>query len=133
MTLELAPELEAALRALAETEGVEPERYALRLVQEGVRHHTACPVRLPREEAILLEQLNQGLAPEMWQRYHELIAKRRAETLTPDEQATLIRMSDEIEAWNVRRLSLLIELARLRNLPVPKLMEDLGLRAPSDA
>jgi hypothetical protein len=58
--------------------------------------------------------LNQGLPPEMWQRYHELLVKRRTETLTPDEQAALIALSDHIEALNARRMARLVELVRLR-------------------
>jgi hypothetical protein len=81
----------------------------------------------------LLEKINEGLSAQTWQRYHELKAKRDAATLTPEEHAELIVLSDAIEAWNVRRLELVAELARLREVPFPELVRQLGLIPASDA
>jgi len=61
---------------------------------------------------------------------NELIAKRRAETLTPDEHAALIALSDQIEDLNARRVECLAELARLRQLSLSELMQQLGLKLP---
>ena len=72
----------------------------------------------------------QGFAQEFWDRYQALVRKRRDESLVPAEQEELIRLSDEIEAADVRRLQHLMELARLRNIPLPALMEELDLPAP---
>jgi hypothetical protein len=91
------------------------------------------PSRLPREEVKLLERINEGLSAETWQRYHELKAKRDAATLTPEEHAELIALSDTIEAWNVRRLEFAAELARLREVPFPELVRQLGLVPAADA
>ncbi len=91
------------------------------------------PPHLPETEADLLQKINQGLSPELWQRYHDLIDKRRAETLTPNEQADLIALSDQIEEANAQRIGWLIELARLRQTTLEVLMEQLGIRAPDYA
>jgi hypothetical protein len=48
---------------------------------------------LPHDEVTLLLQINQGLPEPVQQRYDDLIAKRQAETLTPDEHAELLRQS----------------------------------------
>jgi hypothetical protein len=88
---------------------------------------------LPREEVRLLEKINEGLSPETWQRYRALKAKRDAATLTPEEHAELIALSDMIEAWNVRRLEFVAELARLREVPFPELVRQLGLVPAADA
>ncbi len=71
------------------------------------------------------------LTPEMWENYHALIAKRRAETLTSQEQATLIEISDQIEQANARRIQYLIELASLRGTSLETVMQELGIEAPA--
>ena len=78
----------------------------------------------------MLQEINRGLPAETWRRYGELKEKRRAETLTPEEQAELIALSDQIEAMNVRRMESVIELARLRRTSVDALMDDLGIKSP---
>ena len=62
---------------------------------------------------------------------HALIAKRCAETLTSQEQATLIEISDQIEQANARRIQYLIELANLRGTSLETLMQKLGIEAPA--
>jgi pantothenate kinase len=71
-----------------------------------------------------------GLSEEEWQRYRELVVKRRAETLTPQERQELLSISDQIELANVRRIELLIKLAQLRKMPLKTLMESLGIESP---
>jgi hypothetical protein len=133
LTLEITPDLEVVLRETAEREGLPPDRYVLNLLQERLHRNTTAPPRLPREEVRLLEKINEGLSAETWQRYHELKAKRDAATLTPEEHAELIALSDTIEAWNVRRLEFVSELARLREMPFPELVRQLGLVPAADA
>jgi hypothetical protein len=45
-----------------------------------------------QEEAELLEKINQDLPPDVQRRYDELTAKRRAETLTPEEYKELLAL-----------------------------------------
>jgi hypothetical protein len=92
------------------------------------QHH---PPRLSRTETVLLQQIELGLSQETWQRYHELIDKRRAEALSRAEQQELISLSDRLEIANARRMGYLAELARLRRIPLPSLMDELGIQAPS--
>jgi acyl carrier protein phosphodiesterase len=131
LIVELPRELEAALREAAAKEGLAPEALVVSILQERVQRDTV--PHLPSEEAALLQQINEGLPSEKWQRYHELSAKRRALTLMPEEQAELIAQSDQIEAWNARRVSLLAELSRLRNTSLAAVMQELGLSAPPHA
>jgi hypothetical protein len=62
-----------------------------------------------------------------------LVAKRRAEVLTPEEYDELLRLTDEVEAHDTRRVENLVKLAQLRQVTLDQLMEDLGLRPPDDA
>ncbi|MCW5850243.1 MAG: hypothetical protein KIT87_09180 [Anaerolineae bacterium] len=111
ITLELTPELEAQLRAEAKRAGLDESEYVLHTLEERLRLARQAVPLSPRETE-LLQHINLGLSEASWQRYHELIAKRRAETLTPVEQQELIGLSDQIEEANVRRIEALIELAR---------------------
>jgi hypothetical protein len=85
---------------------------------------------LPKAESELLLKINQGIPEDVWKRYNDLITKRRAETLTPDEYDELLRLTDQIEALNVRRIEYLSELASLRKTSLSNLMEQLGIRTP---
>src|SRR5690606_30654763 len=86
---------------------------------------------IPAEESQLLEEINRGLSATDWARYHALIAKRQAETIGDEELAELSKLADRIEELNAARLERLAELARLRNKPLPQLMDELGITAPA--
>lgn len=85
---------------------------------------------VPQREAELLQFLAREKRAGFAARFAELQAKRRAFTLTPDEHGELIALSDEAEAFDVERLKALSELAQLRQISVPRLMKQLGLKAP---
>jgi hypothetical protein len=86
---------------------------------------------VPKREAELLQQINQGLLPDVQQRYDELTAKRRAETLIPEEHQELLALVDRIEQADAERVRALIELAQLRHVSVTTLMAELGIRRPA--
>ncbi|MFW0859217.1 MAG: hypothetical protein AAGB97_03420 [Dehalococcoidia bacterium] len=64
-----------------------------------------------QDEAKLLLKINEGFPPELRKRYNELIAKRRAESLTPDEYDELLCLTDEVESLEALRMEYLAELA----------------------
>lgn len=128
LNLQLPPDLQAEIRQAAGQEGVDPEAFVVAAIKERVRR-TGDADRVSTESR-LLEQISAGLPPAIWQRYHELTAKRRDETLTDEEYPELLRLTDEVELWNARRLELLLELARLRGVPLRTLMEQMGLGQP---
>jgi hypothetical protein len=131
ITLELTPELEQQLRDEAVIQGLDPNHYIVNALKERLRPVSRDVSRLSKAEADLLQNINLGLPPEMWEHYHALLAKRRAETLTPQEQATLIEISDQIEQANARRIHYLIELASLRGTSLEAVMQELGIEAPA--
>jgi hypothetical protein len=133
LTLEISPEQEETLRAIAERQGVAPDRYVLDLLQEQLNRDRGLPPHLPRAEAELLQRINEGLPEATWERYHALKEKRDAETLTEAEHAELIRLVNQVEGWNVRRLEAVAELAKLRGVRFPDLVKQLGLGAPVHA
>ncbi len=88
---------------------------------------------LTRTETALLLQINQGLDPAEQRRYDELVAKRRAETITPEELDELVRLTDVIERRDAQRLLALDALATLRQAPLGNLMASLGIPPPTYA
>ena len=104
ITLNLSPELEHKLCAEAAKQGLEPERYILNTLQE--RLQPSLPTAQPTE-ADLLQQINIGFSAQTWEQYHTLIAKRHAETISPEEHEQLIQLSDRLEKLNVDRIQAL--------------------------
>ena len=130
ITLEITPELEEALRVGAQRAGLPPDGYVLKLLQERLGGEERRPPHLSPEETQLLQQINQGLPPETWARYHALKEKRDARTLSTEEYRELLSLTDEVELWNARRLELVSALAQLRQVPLRALMDELGLTPP---
>jgi hypothetical protein len=85
---------------------------------------------LSREESALLLKINQPIPDELQQRYDALIAKRRAETLTPEEHAELLCLTNRVERAEAERVEALGALSQLRGLSFSELMHALGIEQP---
>ncbi len=83
---------------------------------------------LPKRDAELLQQINQGFPLVERQRYNLLNQKLLDETLMPDENQELGLLIEQIERSDVERLTHLIELAQLRGITLDALMDQLGIR-----
>lgn len=81
---------------------------------------------LAHTETELILKINQGVPSELQARYDELIARRRAETLTPEEHGELLRLTEQMEGLEVQRVEHLAELARLRQTSLTAVMEALA-------
>jgi hypothetical protein len=133
ITIDLSPELERQLREKALAAGIAAEDFVVHALAQRLEQSSgksASPSHLSTDESLLLQEINQGLPEASWRRYHDLIAKRRAETLTEEEHAELKSLTAEVEMANVRRLEKLIALARLRQVHVKSLMEFESERQP---
>ncbi|MFO0760863.1 MAG: hypothetical protein U0359_30580 [Byssovorax sp.] len=114
------------LRAAEQLASAELERFASQVF--ALLAHRRAP-SLSREETDLLQAINEGLPPEVAERYAMLIDRRDEGTLTPEEHAELLRIGDEVELRDARRAEHLVELARVRGVSLDELMETLGIRA----
>jgi hypothetical protein len=117
-------ETDELLKAAAQLPQVELEQFVRRLFSLKARERTSV---LSEREAELLDQIYQKLPDDTQQRLNELIKKRQAYTITPDELQELIELTDQAEAFDVARLELISELAHLRNVPLAQLIQQLGL------
>ena len=88
---------------------------------------------LSPDETELMLKINQGLSPDMQQRFDELIAKRQAETLTPEELQEFIALTDQIEQSDAERIQCLAQLARIRGISLDVLMDTLEIQPPAYA
>ena len=86
--------------------------------------------RLPVQESELLRRINQSAPTELQQRYDALRRKRRRSKLSRQEQQELLSLTQQMEQLDVERLQLLAQLATLRKLSLPELMQQLGLEPP---
>ena len=82
---------------------------------------------LSRRESELLLRISQDLAPQSRQRIEELTDKMEFESITDQEHAELLRLSDEAEKLAGERLRAVIELAKYRKVSVDELMKQLGM------
>jgi len=133
LTIDLKPEMEAALREEAAKVGLDADRFIQRTLEERLKrpvngHPGILP--LSSEESKLLRQVNEWLPSETWDEYQELREKFRAETLTEAEHQRLTEIYDQIEAINAQRIGFIAELARLRRVSLEEMMNQLGIASP---
>ena len=65
-----------------------------------------------------LPDYNFSLPPATQARYDYLIERRRAELLSPEEHAEMLKITDQAEALNVKFVEAIAELARTRGIPM---------------
>lgn len=118
-------ETDELLKAALQLPQVELEQFVRRLFALKARERTAV---LSEREAELLEKIYQKPPADRQQRINELIEKRQAYTIAPDELQELIELTDQAEAFDLARLELISELAHLRNVPLDQFIQQLGLQ-----
>ena len=118
---------EELLRAVGQLSQPDLERFVSQVI--ALRAQRQAP-SLPQTESELMLKINEGVPPDLQKRYSRLIQKRRAETLTPNEHAELVRLTKQIEDLEARRVESLAQLARLRHTTLVALMKQLHIRKP---
>ncbi|MEA2692809.1 MAG: hypothetical protein QOJ16_2196 [Acidobacteriota bacterium] len=81
-------------------------------------------------ERELLEEIGRSLPRKAATRYRSLITKRGTESLTAEEYAELLQLTDWVEKLDAKRLESVAELARLRRVSFESLVNELGIRRP---
>ena len=126
LTISIEPELEAWLRQEAQRRGETPEEM---LAQDLTRRWASSrnAPRLSMRETELLKVINVGLPDTFWNRYRELIARRRAENLTEAEQQELVALSDQTEKQTLQQTEAILTLANLRGVSFDEIRHSLGI------
>jgi hypothetical protein len=92
----------------------------------AIQAHRQAPF-LSRPEMELLQRSNQPFPAALQSRFTEPIEKRDVRTLTPEEYAELLRLTDETEAAQAERIQAIRELAKLRRISFDALLQQLGI------
>jgi hypothetical protein len=116
------------LRAVDDLSEPEFDRLVDRVL--WLRARRKAPILEAAETELLLE-INQGIPAELHQQYQALRDKRDEEILTEEEHTELIQISDRMEMLGAKRLEALAKLAEIRQIPLLKLMNDLGIQGAS--
>jgi len=114
------------LNGLAQLETSELEPLVEQIIALQARRRAPC---LTKNEADLLQRINQGPPPEARRRYAELTAKLHQETITSEEHQELLALIDQIELADAERMRHVIALAQLRQVSVDALLHQLGIRS----
>ncbi len=105
----------------------------LKDIEFFIRELTALAVRKrnndnEKRDKFLLRKINESvLQEEVMQRYLALQEKMEIETLLEVEHRELLQLVEKEEKIRNKRFQYLIELAQLRNISLPDLMQHLGL------
>lgn len=76
----------------------------------------------------LLHELKEDFSDIWWQRYRDLVGKRQAETLTPEEHRELTALTDTLEEVSVWRARALGKVANLLEMRVEQLVDLAGVQ-----
>jgi len=138
LTIELDAQTEEKLRRMEKARGETRDKFVSQLLADTVAQHPDAQTTsideliasLPQlTEPELLQRIGAGWEASRWKRYHELVGKRKAETLTRKEYNELSRLTDKRELLNAERLFLLIELSKRRGVSVEALMDEMRIGA----
>lgn len=112
------------LRAADQLPPAELEQFVAKLLT--IRAHRQAPC-LSRTETELLQRINHPLSETLRSRYAELIDKRDARTLTPEEHTELLRLTNETETVEANRVKAIEELAELRKTSFDTILQEMGI------
>lgn len=124
MTVHLEITTENLLNAVIQL----PENEFNRFVEKAKRLRRSSPPDDSQRAADLLHKINSVFPAEKRRRYRELYAKSQAADLAAKERRELLKLSDEFETLNARRLEYLGELAEIRRQSLKDLINDLGIK-----
>jgi len=121
-----AEQIIAAMDNLSLPELEEVFNHALAIQAERKAPH------LPLAESELLARINQGMPQELRARRSLLQRKREDGSISDADYDELTALSDRAELLHAERVAALVELARLRGVSLPALMDHLGIRFPEN-
>jgi hypothetical protein len=131
LTIDISVDLEPRLLQAAAKRGMGPDEYVVQTVRSHLAQEGGSAPSLNPEQSRLLTEINEGLSQIEWDRYYALIDQRRGGSLSEVEFLELEALSNRIEDLNVRRMERLAELARLRQMSMPELLDQLGIVPPT--
>jgi len=133
ITIQINPATERRLRADAEKKGVSLDQYVASFLERHFPSGRLDSLSVSKREAELLQKINLDISPETWADYFRLKEKRLQRSITEAELDHLQNIAEKIELANAKRLEVLLELSKIRGIPLRELMKELGLNQDSHA
>lgn len=121
MTVHLEVTTENLLNAVVQM----PESEFNRFVEKAKEIRTK---RKPFAENDLIHKINTIYSAEKRQQYNRLYEKFQQENITPKEYKELLKLSDEFEMLNAKKLEYLGELAKLRGQSFEKVVKEFKIK-----
>lgn len=117
--------LETLLNSLKQLNSIELEEVAVRTAQLRAQQRIT---HLDKAETTLIETIQLStISSETRKRIKALDKKSKQAGLSTIEHQQLMHLIDEVEQLNAHRMSLLLELANLRGVPLRQIMTDLPI------
>jgi hypothetical protein len=88
------------------------------------------PSTLSARETKLISRINRGMPEKLSKRCGQLTQRLKKEILTADEHLELLELTREAENRDADRAAALLELAKLRRVPLRILMKQMGIEPP---
>lgn len=127
LTLQLPLTIEQQLRENATRQGVSLENYAMQILALNSRKkETKKKKDYTERELLVLAQLN--VLPADLEEFYRLGAVFKSGKITDDEYEKLLQLNDLIEIAHAERMKYLFALAKLRNVSIETVMQDLGIK-----
>jgi len=125
------PTLEAKGKELLEVvKQMPPEEFDAFIEQAVSLRPRPTSATLSGEATKLIKQINRGLPEGLSGRYAQLAARRKKGRLTAPELDELLELTHQVESRDAERAAALLELAKLRGMPLRLLMKQMGLGTP---
>ncbi len=125
LNLEIPQAIEQQLLQEANLQGISLDNYLVQVIKRAIKK----PISNGKlSESQLLKKINLDISEAEWVDYKQLTVLLRTEKLNEIEHQRLIFLGNKIELANAERFKHLIKLAKLRNVSLDKLMEDLGIK-----
>ena len=106
-----------------------PENEFKRFVENAKKmRNTHKKQTLSTTETNLILKINSVFADFPYQKYKELNAKFESDSLSQNEYQELLKMSDEREILNAKRLQYIGELSKIRHQTLEDVMKQLGIK-----
>ena len=124
ITVEAQLSYDKLLEAVSQLSATDLEKFQAQIIKLRANKRDQS---LPQQEAALLLKINNLISPKNDIRYQTLIAKRQNEDLTEAEYQDLLRLADQYEQQDFKRIRYLHKLAILRGISLTELMDRLEI------
>lgn len=124
VTSQIELDFEQLLEGVAHLDAVALDEFTERVIALRAKRYAT---KLRPSEAELLQKINQGVSPNLRQRFRELQEKLLDDAITEQEHQEYLSLADQIEMADAARIPHLSRLAALRNISVDELLTNLDL------